>query len=151
MKKTIVMAAAATLLWVGLPQAQDQPHYVGDQTCAQCHEEIHERFMQYSKKPHSFQGVEKLQDGLSPQELQDCYACHTTGYGQPGGFTDPVSTPDMKNLGCESCHGPGSVHAETEDPQDIRGKITVQDCQRCHNEERVRAFNFQPLIHSGAH
>lgn len=126
-------------------------HYVGSETCAQCHEGEYKRFIAYSKKHHSFDSVEKLRDGLTPEEVQQCYSCHTTGFGKPGGFVDPETTPAMKELGCESCHGPGSLHAQTEDPEQIRGKLTLLDCQQCHNEERVRSFNFKPLVYSGAH
>jgi len=155
MLKRLLLAAAMPVLvcWGGAAaHAQDAPKsYVGNETCAQCHEGEYRRFTEYSKKHHSFQSIEKLRDGLTPQELQQCYGCHTTGFGQPGGFVDPVSTPAMKDLGCESCHGPGSLHVETEDPEHIQRDLTIQDCRRCHNEERVRAFNFQPLIRSGAH
>lgn len=153
-KKFLLSSAllAALSFVTPAPHAQEGPKsYVGSETCARCHEGEYERFTAHAKKHHSFDSVEKLRDGLTPQEIQQCYSCHTTGYGKPGGFVDPETTPAMKELGCESCHGPGSLHAETEDPQYILGDLTAADCRHCHNEERVRSFNFQPLIHSGAH
>ncbi|MBZ4659676.1 MAG: cytochrome c family protein, partial [Desulfacinum sp.] len=89
LKRFLVIATTSTLVcWGGAAlHAQDaSKSYVGNETCAQCHEAEYRRFTEYSKKHHSFQSIEKLQDGLTPQELQQCYACHTTGFGQPGGF-----------------------------------------------------------------
>jgi hypothetical protein len=33
----------------------------------------------------------------------------------------------------------------------IKRKLTVQDCEVCHNAERVANFNFKPMIFGGAH
>lgn len=68
-----------------------------------------------------------------------------------GGFVSEEKTPELKNPGCEVCHGPGSLHAKTQDPKDIKRKMEIKDCERCHNSERVKAFKFKPLIHGGAH
>ena len=87
---------------------------------------------------------------LTVEELQNCYGCHTTGYGKPGGFVSEIQTPEMMNLGCESCHGPGSLHVESEDPDDLTA-VAVEDCMICHNEERVAAFNFKPMLYGGGH
>ena len=42
-------------------------------------------------------------------------------------------------------------HAASGDPADIKGKLTVADCQGCHNDSRVRAFGYKPLLRGGAH
>ena len=54
-------------------------------------------------------------------------------------------------MGCETCHGPGSVHAETGDVEDLVGELNVALCETCHSDERVGDFNFKPLLYSGAH
>jgi hypothetical protein len=77
--------------------------------------------------------------------------CHTTGYGKPGGFRSEHDTPDLRNAGCEVCHGPGSLHCETEDPGDIMGSLTADECEECHRTDRVEAFDYKPLIYGGAH
>jgi hypothetical protein len=41
-----------------------------------------------------------------------CLKCHTTGHGQPTGFTSIEQTPNLVGNSCEGCHGPGSKHAE---------------------------------------
>ena len=88
---------------------------------------------------------------LTEQELRECYGCHTTGYGQPGGFRSLQETPGLKNNGCEVCHGPGSRHVESEDPEDLVQEVTVESCIACHNSDRVAAFHFKPLLYGGAH
>ncbi len=119
--------------------------------CKQCHPDEYQSFMAYAKKSRSFHSVERMKKGLTQEELRQCYSCHTTGYGRPGGFVSPEETPQLKNAGCEVCHGPGSVHVKTGDPKDIKAKLTMNDCKSCHTSERIRAFRFRPLIHGGAH
>ena len=57
----------------------------------------------------------------------------------------------MKEVGCEACHGPGSLHVESSDRKDIKNNVSEEECTVCHNPERVEAFRFKPLIYGGAH
>jgi hypothetical protein len=125
--------------------------YVGSEACQQCHEAEYESFSRYARKSHSFQSVQKMKKGLTPDEVKVCYACHTTGYGRQGGFISLEQTPELKDAGCEVCHGPGGRHSQTEDPDHVLGKLTIDICKKCHTEERVSAFRYRPLIHGGAH
>lgn len=126
--------------------------YVGTQACADCHPAEYKNFTQYAKKAKSAQSVQIMASDLTQQELEECYYCHTTGYGQPGGFVSFEKTPDLGHAGCEVCHGPGSAHVETGgDPSLIKSSLSLADCEDCHNEDRVRSFNFKPLLHGGAH
>lgn len=125
--------------------------YIGSQSCQSCHETEYDNFQQYAKKARSFSSIMIMKKGLTPSELIGCYACHTTGYGEPGGFKSEQETPHLKNAGCEVCHGPGSLHVQTQDPQHIKGSLTIHDCEKCHINEKVRAFRYKPLIHGGAH
>lgn len=125
--------------------------YIGSQACQPCHPQEYQSFSSYAKKSRSFEGIERLRKGLTIEELKRCYGCHTTGYGKPGGFVSIEKTPQLKNAGCEVCHGPGSIHAQTGAPAAIRRILTKEDCEGCHTSARVKAFNFKPLIHGGAH
>jgi hypothetical protein len=86
-------------------------------------------------------------------------ACHVIGFENKGGFTDEVKTPILKQVGCESCHGPGSLHAkweaqnkphpallalmnpyktpEKETPEAAKRRELLMDlsCQKCHDQD----------------
>lgn len=125
--------------------------YVGSESCRKCHEGEYDRFRAHAKKADSYKHILMMKKGLTEAEFRQCFECHTTGYGKPGGFRSEQETPELKDAGCEVCHGPGKAHAESQDPKDIRGKLSPKDCEACHNVERVEAFRFKPLIFGGAH
>lgn len=130
---------------------EKRPVYVGSEACRSCHEEEYSRFTTNARKAHSFQSVLKMKQKLTPQELEGCFACHTTGYGQPGGFRSLQETPHLKDTGCEVCHGPGSLHVQSEDRADLTVKVSVEVCAGCHVPERIKAFRYKPMLYAGAH
>jgi hypothetical protein len=132
-------------------RSAQSPRYVGSEGCKECHANEYDTFKQFNKKAHSFQSITRLKKGLEESDLQKCFECHTTGYGKEGGFRSEQETPGLRDAGCEVCHGPGSVHADTGDPKDIKGKLTAKDCESCHNSERINAFKYKPLVYGGAH
>ena len=129
----------------------EQKLYVGAKACEFCHEEQYESYLKNSSKAHSWRSIEKMQSKLTKAEQQECYACHTTGYGKPGGFVSLAETPELANVSCESCHGPGSAHAEIGDPEEIMRTPDMQECVVCHNAERIQNFNFKPMLYHGGH
>jgi len=132
-------------------RCEGEKTYVGSKACMECHETEYENFSKYAKKSHSFKSIMTMKKGLTNEEIKKCFKCHTTGYGEYGGFKSEAETPYLKNAGCEVCHGPGSLHAETEDSEDIIGHLTQEVCETCHNSKRVEAFRYKPLIYGGAH
>ena len=134
----------------GTAAASDKA-YVGAEACRDCHEKEYDRFMAYSKKARSFDHIKKMEKKLSPEEYKACFGCHTTGYGKEGGFVSETGTPALKNAGCEVCHGPKSLHIESQDPEDIIGEVDRETCMTCHNQDRVSEFDFNPLLFGGAH
>lgn len=151
---TTLLIALSIIMGVPGSRAEEQKAkatYVGSQKCKECHEEQYESYVKFSKKAHSFSSIKVMRKGLTEQEVKKCYECHTTGYGKPGGFRSESDTPHLKNAGCETCHGPGSLHVKSEAATDIKGSLTVKDCQHCHNQERVGSFRYRPLIYGGGH
>ena len=68
----------------------------------------------------------------------DCVTCHVVGYRYQSGFVNPEETPELKDVGCEQCHGPGSKHVE-----DDTVKMTtrgVDSCIECHDFEQSPGF-----------
>lgn len=125
--------------------------YVGSDACKGCHDKEYENFMTYARKSRSFESIERVRKGLTEEEIKGCYVCHTTGYGKPGGFISLEKTPQLKNAGCEVCHGPGELHVKANSPKYIKRRMTMKDCEACHISERVKAFRYKPMIHGGAH
>ncbi len=146
------LALAMALVSLSSPTGAASGRYAGSSACEGCHEKEYGNYKKYSKKAHSSKSVKIMAGDLTPEELKECFVCHTTGYGKPGGFESFEKTPEMADAGCEVCHGPGADHVEAGgDPSLIKGKLDVKDCETCHNSERVSAFDYKPLIFGGAH
>lgn len=150
-KVFLILCVAIMALTTSNSLLAEEKTYVGSESCKECHEQEHHNFMTFSKKAHSFDSIKKMEKKLSPQEYQTCFECHTTGFGKKGGFISESQTPGLKNPGCEVCHGPGSLHVESEDPDDIVREVTLENCTACHSEDRIEAFDFKPLLFGGAH
>lgn len=69
-----------------------------------------------------------------------CQQCHTTGYGMPDGFLSVRGSPDRRDVGCESCHGPSAAHAD--DPQTPTAFEAADQCVRCHDRENSPMFDY---------
>ena len=139
-KAVVVVVAAMTGLALagglvayaaGVPKGAT---YVGTNKCRMCHMKDHKTW-KATKHATNF-------DTLKGDEVKnpDCLKCHTTGYGQPGGFVSAETTPNLKGTGCEGCHGPGSEHikAGKASPKFPEGnkkidKIPQNACVNCHN------------------
>ncbi|NJB68171.1 hypothetical protein GGQ74_001844 [Desulfobaculum xiamenense] len=152
MRIRLVGALVALALVSAAPALAQDARYLGSAACAECHEKQYENFQKYAKKAKSSHSIQIMASDLTKDEVRECYGCHTTGYGQPGGFKSFDETPELGHAGCEVCHGPGSTHVEEGgDPSLIKGTLNIKDCEHCHNEERVGTFNFKPMLYGGAH
>jgi hypothetical protein len=74
----------------------------------------------------------------------DCGTCHTTGYSPDGnqdGLPGLVGTWAEDGIGCEGCHGPGSLHADN--PQGVEMKVDRHsaECGACHSRGAVEEVN----------
>lgn len=125
--------------------------YIGSEACKECHDKEYSTYITYAKKAKSFASIKKMEKKLTQAEYKACFECHTTGYGEPGGFVSEEKTPTLKNAGCEVCHGPGGLHAESEDPDLIVRDVSMENCNTCHSNDRIEAFDFKPLLFGGAH
>ena len=128
------------------------PTYVGSEKCKKCHASA---FAVWQSTPHSH-AWQTLADAKRPSQRHydpECIICHTVGFGTKGGFIDADKTSTLKDVGCESCHGPSSEHLRnTSDetwhklmnPWKAQPNESAQDktarqlrvdqfCQRCHD------------------
>jgi hypothetical protein len=124
------------------------PTYIGTEACKKCHEDAYDV---WKKTPHSH-AYQTLVDAKRPSLRQfdgECIVCHTVGFGYKSGFTSAVQTKQLENVGCESCHGPGSLHAKNPENEEWKArmnqlwrgaapnrkelKIETQLCITCHD------------------
>lgn len=130
------------------------PTFVGSDKCKKCHEEAY-KVWETSGHGHGWQTLaDAKKPGLRHKD-PECILCHTVGFGYKTGFVDEVRTPKLKDVGCESCHGPSSEHLkstsdetwhklmnpwkakekETGPETKIRIQRIDQFCQTCHDME----------------
>ncbi len=125
--------------------------YVGVEACADCHYEIVEIYNNTSSKAQSNLSVLKMREKLTQEEFQGCLSCHTTGYGEPGGFISFEQTPHLANVSCESCHGMGYLHTMYGSADSIMRTPPIELCTGCHDDSKVERIHFDGRIHAGGH
>ena len=153
-KGCLALFAAAFFLALGMVSTGGAvtERYVGSEACGDCHEVEYDSFYTHSSKAHSGKSVQVMMKDLTPQELIQCYECHVTGYGKPGGFVSFEETPGLADVGCETCHGPGYDHVESGGELElIKYDLDVADCEQCHNADRVTPYNYKPMLFAAAH
>ncbi len=95
-------------------QPDSKPQFVGSEKCKRCHESAY-KVWQESPHSHAWQTLaDAKKPGLRHRD-PECIVCHTVGFGFQSGFVDETKTPFLKNVGCESCHGPSSEHLNSPD------------------------------------
>ena len=105
--------------------------WVGADSCRACHEK---QFEDWRTTPHARAYVTLLKE--KRQYDQDCWSCHVTGAGMPGGPQTPKEVGHLRNVQCESCHGAGRKHIE--DPRtDMVKDPGEAHCKTCHSDEQT--------------
>jgi hypothetical protein len=118
--------------------------YVGAATCAPCHEPA-TAFWRATKHARALASLEAAHRARSAT----CVGCHVTGWFQPGGTEDlAVATTRLRDVGCESCHGPGSTHAETPNiPGRIARQVPASVCLGCHTPDQTQdGFDYAAFL-----
>ena len=152
------------------PQKELAGKFVGSESCKICHEES---YIVWKKSGHA-KGYSTL-TGLNPPRNFDpeCVSCHVVGwhpteyYPYETGYESLQKTPQLIDVGCETCHGPGGAHVAAEnrsDPelqQKLRKAAVItkaeaadprsgkQHCFTCHDLDNSPDFDFEsswPLI-----
>jgi len=96
--------------------------FVGSAACTQCHpaEAAHYATTNHS---HAFAALVGAKRPGNRQFDGECIVCHTVGFEYATGYENEQKTPALKNVGCESCHGPGSGHVAA--PNDLKLRATL--------------------------
>jgi len=168
--------------------------YVGANKCKACHQKDEKgaQYSKWESSKHAtafetlltekaLEIATKLELKTIPSESPECVGCHTTGYGLSGfdikdaAFYTPAEDDkdgqkaaklmeNLKNVGCEACHGPGSkykskktmepIYTGTEKPETYGLVIpTEETCKQCHNEKSpmFKEFKFDEAYAKIAH
>jgi hypothetical protein len=119
-----------------------KPTFVGTDKCVECHEDAYN----FWKKTKHARAWATLEEQGKHFDLT-CVGCHTVGYQQAGGFCRLKDVGVLKSVGCESCHGPGSKHAEDSEAKSIRLEVTEETCKSaCHVPDHSDAFVFEKYL-----
>ncbi len=131
------------------------PRFLGNTAClGVCH--YHEAAHKLWQATQHSRAYRTLVD-VGKQLSYDCVNCHSTGFENPAGSnlltldkwqtatTAPTAVgPDLRHVGCEVCHGPGSLHAANP------GKVKVPNprpnastCLDCHTPEHSDTFEWK--------
>lgn len=105
--------------------------YLGSLSCKRCHAA---EYSDWRATPHgqAFQTLTRAKQGAN----LDCVPCHSTGFDRPGGPSSPAELGPLADVGCESCHGPGALHAKTPTVALARPREVPESvCRECHRDQ----------------
>jgi hypothetical protein len=126
------------------PVAKGQAAYVGGAACEDCHDEA-AKF--WAKTRHG--GAWKTLVDRGQQFDFDCIGCHVTGWNQKGG-ANLAHNDTLRDVQCETCHGPGSIHVAKggeEKPAAIALAPDKGLClDACHTKEHSDTFQWEAYM-----
>jgi len=146
-----------------------QAQYVGSVKCKMCHLAQHKAWSESAHakaftnlKSADAKAVAAIAKKMNVElkrpaaESADCLKCHVTGYELAGGYpaADDAKTEGVAAVGCESCHGPGSLHVTA--PKAEKTKFTykivsAKMCTECHTPTMTPEFKYAEMVKRGVH
>ncbi len=138
-----------------VPGVRPPADYAGTASCAECHRTAYATW-QNTGHARALGSLAVRGADADPS----CLSCHTVGLGMASGYQREHPNKDLANVGCESCHGPGSEHVSEYKRVAREGGSVVfkyrpvgaQDCTSCHYGEFSRPFDyaaFWPAVQHG--
>lgn len=158
MKKLFVILLIAGLVAAFvIPVLAADAQYIGAKKCMMCHksEKRGNQWGKWESGPHAkafetlkseeSKAIAKKMGIADPTTDDKCLKCHVTAHGVPAAQKEE-SFSHEEGVGCEACHGPGSLYksmkvmkdltAGTQDPAAVAfQKGDEKTCLKCHNEE----------------
>jgi hypothetical protein len=136
-----VKAAAGTAV---TPPPKGEAAYTGGEACADCHADA---ATFWTKTVHATAWKTLVDRG---QQFDfDCIGCHVTGWDKPGG-SNLANNTKLRNVQCETCHGPGSIHVAKggqEKPAAIKRGPPADLCaSQCHTKEHSDTFQLEAYL-----
>ena len=126
-----------------VPAEPGRAAYVGDAKCGSCHAPA----LAFWKKTVHASAWKTLVEGNKQNDYR-CVGCHVTGYEQVGG-SSLGHTNRLRDVQCEVCHGPGSLHVAAkglEEPAAVRRDAPATLCTGCHTEQHSDTFQYQAYL-----
>ncbi|GEJ56744.1 cytochrome c family protein [Anaeromyxobacter diazotrophicus] len=74
-----------------------------------------------------------------------CVGCHVTGWREPGGACDIAAVEGRRDVQCEACHGPASLHA-LDPPGHLVRRPGEAVCRGCHTPEHSTRFELRSYL-----
>jgi len=126
------------------PGKETGGRFVGTKECKTCHEESY-RVWKKSKHAKAFKTLVELKP---PRQFDpECVSCHVTGwhptkyFPYQGGYASFEKTPQLIDVGCETCHGPGGAHVKAEQGSDEALQVKLQKALVITKEEAADAIS----------
>jgi len=116
----------------GKKNVREYGDFVGARICMACHREIYDDW-KGTRHAHAYGTLVKDKRHFD----LDCWSCHVTGAGQPGGPSGPYDVGTMRNVQCEACHGPGRKHIADPTAVDMVRNPGEAHCKSCHSDEQT--------------
>ena len=153
-----ISLALAVVCAFSAPAFAQEATYLGEAQCKVCHnkKEKGEQWNKWkaAKHPLAFENLKSPKalevakaKGLTkpPSESPECLKCHVTAFDAATGKA-PEKINMAMGVQCESCHGPGSLHAEegkkklfkkddTAKTAETMPKPDPKNCEKCHNKD----------------
>lgn len=124
---------------------KDTEDYIGSKACMPCHAKAAEA---WECSAHAT-ALATLEEDHADQD-PECVGCHVVGLESTKGFVSRAATPELTDVGCESCHGPGAEHAKAPTLKKM-GPAGEESCVGCHNPDHSPGFSFEEYWPKIAH
>jgi hypothetical protein len=125
------------------PREPGRAYFVGDAKCGACHKQA---LAFWKSTVHA--GAWRTLVEVGKENDYKCTGCHVTGYGQVGG-SSLGHTDRLRDVQCEVCHGPGSIHVAEkglEDPASVHKEAPASTCTGCHTEQHSDTFQYEAYL-----
>ena len=133
----LVQAAAAA----ASATTPTEPGYASAGRCVSCHEKEMARWV-LTDHALAWQSLLIRDEADNPE----CIGCHSTGFGEPGGFGElnTGAIRKYKAVQCEACHGPLRGHPEDDTIASM--PVTEAGCIQCHDKANSPDFEYASYL-----
>jgi hypothetical protein len=152
-----------------VPAAVEGAEYIGTNKCKMCHMPEYKAWLE-TKHHQAWDALAKIDPKVADEvsakskitlngtadKTDGCVRCHVVGFSLAGGYpqADSLKMANVMNVGCESCHGPGSKHVaapKAERKRFISRNVGAKMCAQCHTADMSPKFVFEEYKKHGVH